>query len=125
VPDELIPEDVRQFILQRIGSIAELEALLLLRREPETIWTAAKAAERLYVEDSAAKEVLDRLCAEGLIGDGGGSYRFKPEPREQAELIDRLADLYSRHLIPVTNLVHAKPSGIRAFANAFRLRKDR
>jgi hypothetical protein len=40
-------------------------------------------------------------------------------------MIARLADVYARHLIPVTNLIHSKPRRIREFADAFKLRKDR
>jgi hypothetical protein len=35
-----------------------------------------------------------------------------------------VAALYAANLIPVTNLIHAKPSRIREFADAFKLRKD-
>ena len=123
--DELIPEDVREFILKCIDSIAQLEALLLLRHEPATNWSAGRIAKRLYIEENDAKAVLDRLSSEGLIVVSDGDYRFNGEAREQKDFVDRLAILYAHHLIPVTNLVHAKPSGLRAFAAAFKLRKDR
>ena len=123
--DQLIPDDVRQFILQRIGSIAELEALLLARREPEPAWTASRVAERLYIEEAAAREILERLTTEGLLTASAENYRCMTESAGQCELIDKVAELYARNLIPVTNLVHTKPSAIQAFANAFRLRKDR
>jgi hypothetical protein len=38
---------------------------------------------------------------------------------------DLLADVYARYLVPVTNLIHAKPkSRVQEFADAFKLRKD-
>jgi predicted transcriptional regulator len=123
--EEMVPEDVREFILKCIDSIAHLEALLLLRREPRSAWTAVAVAGRLYIEESEAKAVLKRLCAEGLITARNGNYRFDGETSGKEELVNRLASLYARHLIPITNLVHAKPSGIKAFADAFRLRKGR
>lgn len=67
--------------------------------------------------------VLARLRADGLLTCRASLYRY--EPAEKAAMIDRLADLYARHLIPVTNLIHTKPRRIRAFADAFRFRKDR
>lgn len=33
--DKFIPDDVEQFLLDRIDSVEELEALLLLRNDPE------------------------------------------------------------------------------------------
>jgi hypothetical protein len=122
--DDLIPLDVREFILTYIESIAHLEALLLLMNKGEK-WTAASVAAQLYIDEQQAKDVLDRLCDSGLTACRDGTYWFNGEPPGQRAMVERLATLYSRHLIPVTNLVHSRPSGIRAFAAAFKLRKDR
>jgi hypothetical protein len=59
------------------------------------------------------------------VSKSDDTYRFDPKPEERREIVARLADLYARHLIPVTDLVHTKPPRIRAFADAFKLRKDR
>jgi Mn-dependent DtxR family transcriptional regulator len=123
--DELIPEDVRQFILTYIESIAQLEALMLLRREPQAAWNASTVARRLYVDEAQAAEALGQLAAAGLVvANDDARYRFNDRSKELGEIADRLLDLYNRHLIPVTNLVHGKPR-VRAFADAFKLRKDR
>ena len=123
--DELISPDVREFILTYIDSIAQLEALILLANQPEKRWTLSRVAAQLYIDESHAKPVLDRLCDDGLLDCGDGFFWFNGEPAGQREIVEKLASLYARHLIPVTNLVHAKPSGARAFAAAFKLRKDR
>ena len=39
-------------------------------------------------------------------------------------MVELLAEHYKRHLIPITNLIHAKPRRIRQFADAFKLKKD-
>jgi hypothetical protein len=40
-------------------------------------------------------------------------------------MVDRLAELYSKYLIPVTHLIHSKPqTRVREFADAFKLRKE-
>ena len=123
--DELIPPDVREFILRNIDSIAHLEALLLLLQQPNIKWSAAGVAEHLYIETDQAAEVLQHLCEAGLAGCNDAVYSFNDAPTGQLEVVRRLAELYSSHLIPVTNLVHAKPSGIRKFAAAFKFRKDK
>ena len=123
--DELIPPDVREFILRHIDSIAHLEALLLLLQQPEIKWSAASVAEHLYIETDQAAEVLQHLCEAGLVDCNDAVYWFDAAPPGQLEMVRRLAELYSNHLIPVTNLVHAKPSGIRKFAAAFKFRKDK
>ncbi len=123
--DDLIPLEVREFIQTYIESIADLEALLLLARTSGTKWTAASVAKQLYVEEALAAEVLERLCAGRLTQCEDGNFWFNDGPGGQRAIVERLADLYSSHLIPVTNLVHSKPSGARAFAAAFKFRKDR
>ena len=41
-------------------------------------------------------------------------------------MVGQVADLYSRYLVPVTNLIHTKKtSRIQEFADAFRIRKDK
>lgn len=123
--DELIPLDVREFVLTYIASIAHLEALVLLVSKPEEKWTETKVAAQLYIEAKEAKPILDQLCDAGLAGCGDGVYWFNGEPAGQRDMVERLAAIYAQHLIPVTNLVHSRPSGIQAFAAAFKLRKDR
>jgi hypothetical protein len=123
--EELIPADVHDFILRHIDSVAQLEALLLLRANPHETWDADTVARRLYTGLQEIEEILARLCADGLLGASEGFYRYDGASEEQRGTVDRLAALYSRHLIPITNMIHAKPRRIRQFADAFRLRKDR
>ena len=123
--DELIPLDVREFVLTHIQSIAQLEALLLLKSKPDVVWTCANDASHLYIDEAQAKEVLDRLCESGLLSCDADTYHFNSEAPDNGPIVERLATLYRKHLIPVTNLVHSRPSGAQAFAAAFNLRKDR
>jgi hypothetical protein len=123
--DELIPLDVRDFIIRHIDSIAQLEALLLLLKKQEIEWRVADVASHLYIGEDEAKMVLDQLCADGLAGCSSDVYWLNSGPGGQKPLVESLAALYSKHLIPVTNLVHSKPSGLRAFADAFKWRKDK
>jgi hypothetical protein len=115
---------VREFILAHIDSIAQLEALILLANQRQERWTRPQVAAQLYINESHAKPVLDRLYDDGLLHCYEGEFWFNEDPPGQREMVEKLSALYARHLIPVTNLVHAKPSGARAFAAAFKLRKD-
>ena len=126
--DEPIPADVQQFILRRIESIAELEAMLLLSGHPGQSWSTPQIARRLYVNEQETAMVLARLQSEGLVvADAGdpSTYRYQPGSPELEELAKRVLDIYQKHLVPVTNLVHSKPrTRIHEFADAFKLRKD-
>jgi hypothetical protein len=121
---DTIPDDVRDFIQMHVDSVAQLEALLLLRANPGEVWDADKVAARLYSRRPEIAEALDRLCTHGFLVCEEGIYRYDCTPEARC-LIDRVASVYARQLIPVTNMIHAKVRRIREFADAFRLRKDR
>lgn len=120
-----LPELVHQFILRYIDSVAELEGLLLVRAEPAAPWDASRLAGRLYIEECAAKNVLLALHRRGLLSNDSDRFRYQPAPDSLRESVDALAVSYPRFLIPITNLIHAKPQiALREFADAFRLREE-
>jgi hypothetical protein len=123
--DDPIPADLRDFILRYIDSVAHLEALLLLRANPQVSWDVATTAKRLYTTEQQAGDALDRLCADELLRCEDGIYRYEEQSVEHKAMVDRLADAHARHLIAITNLIHAKPRRIREFADAFKFRKGR
>ena len=127
--DDVIPDDVKQFILEHIDSIAQFEALLLLRGSPQVDWTANAVAKRLYIGEQEARVILQRLCADGfLIASPEKSfvYRYHVRSPEFGQTVGRVAALYSMYLIPVTNLIHAKPrTRVQEFADAFKLKSDK
>jgi Mn-dependent DtxR family transcriptional regulator len=122
--DAEIPKQIQRFIAAHVDSVGQLEALLLLRSGSQP-WRAAQVAERLYVSEAEAMEVLDRLCSSGLVVRSDEAYRYECRTEELRRMVDDLAQLYARQLIPITNLIHAKSRRIRGFADAFRFRKDR
>ena len=122
--DEVVAGDIKEFILVHIDSITQLEALLLLRSTPNELWDSAKTARRLYVSERECHEALARLCAEGLLSRTEGSYSYAGVAVEKATMVDRLAEAYARHLIPVTNIIHQRPRRIREFAEAFKFKKE-
>lgn len=120
-----IPSDVRDFILRRIDSIAELEGLLLLRNEPSKHWSAKALAERLYVSVGDADAVLERLQARQLAAPSEQGWRYAPASAGVSDLVDRLAVVYAKHLVPVSKLVHSKARlRVQELADAFKLRKE-
>ncbi len=126
---DIIPEECRRFLARNIDSIAQWEALLLLRAEPGRAWDIATLARHLYVEEGEAGTLLKALAHRKLLevakDDHGPLYRYGVADESLAGVIDRSAELYRQYLIPVTNLIHDKAArGIDAFADAFRLRKD-
>jgi hypothetical protein len=123
-----IPLDVQQFILRYVDSIAQLEALLLLYGHPTDNWTVTAISQRLYITEQQTTELLARLQARDLIVAPAGvatGFRYQPQSEELAKIVPRVAEVYRQHLVPVTNLVHAKARlRVQEFADAFRLRKE-
>jgi hypothetical protein len=109
--------DVRRFILINIDSIAQLEALLLLCANPAEKWDVATLAKRLYISEQETSKLLASLYDLGLTaisGDDPIRYTYQPASDDLARMVDRLADVYAKHLVPVTNLVHSKSGAKRA-----------
>ena len=116
--DDPVPATLRAFLLEHIDSVAQLEALLLLRRAGKPLPVGAVAAA-LYVPEPVASAELATLQARGLIEAGPEGWRFLASP-----MVDLLAETYAKALIPVTNIVHGNPLRLRRFADAFKFRKD-
>lgn len=127
--DEDIPGPTRQFIIDHIGSVAELELLLLLRQHAQRDWSAREVARELRVEMRWTARTLDELRAEGLLARPEGPavrYRYCPSSLKQGRTIDEMARCYEERRVSLVTLIYSKPRDhIRSFANAFRLWEDK
>jgi hypothetical protein len=122
--DDGIPAELREFITNSIDSVGQLEALLLLRNNADEGWDAPQLARRLYVSEAEAAAILAHLVEQGFVTEQDAPYRYD-RAGPQAAVIDRLAEAYAHQLIPITRLIHEKPRQIRAFADAFKLKRDK
>ena len=121
-----VPERARRLVLEAIDSVAELEALLLLRETPGQRWSIEAASARLYVNHDVAVDALAGLERRGFLEESPEGFVYRPRSPELAEDVTALARAYSTSLVAVTHLIHSKPSSsVQDFARAFRLRKER
>lgn len=120
---QYVPDDIRDFILKHIVSVAQIEALLLIWASPEERWGLRQIAARIYAGDTEAANALDGLCAGGLLVCTDGIFGLN-RSTENVEMIRRLHEVYARHLIPVTDIIHGKSRNAASTAPAFRLPKD-
>jgi hypothetical protein len=121
--DESLQEEVKELVRRYIHSVAQLEALLFFYKRPEERWDAESLASRLYAGKLEMTEALASLCKDGFLESESGSYAFSPHPALRNE-VDMLARAYTRHLIPITQIIHSKPRRIQAFSDAFRIRRE-
>ncbi len=122
-----IPASVVQFILQRISTVTELEALLIMSADESREWSVDDIASRVYVATPSSAAVLHSLHQRQLIdsADGGAHYRFSPASDEERQTVRQTAEAYRSHLIPIATLIHRKASNpVQEFARAFSLKKD-
>lgn len=120
-----IPDEIRRFLLQHIDSVAKLEALLLMRQDPQQEWDADLLSQRLYIKAQQAEAILTDLSQLGLCQQAHNRYHFEPAQTYLKDVSDRLAEVYSKQLIQVTNLIHSRSaSPLQHFSDAFKLRKE-
>lgn len=126
--EPVIPEDIARFVLETVDSVAQLEALLLLRNHCEQDWSVVALAARLYIKEEQTAQIVSVLRMQGFVGQIGTDpvlFRYAPVLPELGAMLDRVAEIYRKHLVPITNLIHSKPKPrIQEFADAFRIRKD-
>ena len=89
----LIPEDVARFIIEKIDSVAQMEALLLLRENPQQQWDVTAVAKRLYIDHEQAGKVLARLAEEELLvaePSQSFAYRYQPGSLVLSQMVNRV-----------------------------------
>lgn len=125
---DAIPDDLRRFLLASSLSVPHVEAVLLMRRDSGVAWDSARLAARLYIAEKTAADVLAdllRLDLAASVGEAAKEYRYAPSTPELAIVIDRLDEIYSKHLVEVTRLIHSvRDQTAERFAAAFRFREE-
>ena len=124
MPDEQL--NVDRFILDEIDSVPHLEGLLLLWRSAPEPLSAAQIAGKLYVSPSQGAAIAEDLCHRGLIVcTPGPEFSYDTSDQQRNRLLAAVDETYRRELIRISGIIHSKASpSVRAFANAFRFRKD-
>ncbi|QDT55821.1 hypothetical protein Pan44_38690 [Caulifigura coniformis] len=119
-----IPPQVETFVGDCIGSIAELELLLLLAGDPSKAWTVEGVSRELYVTPAAAEALLTAMTSRGLLTHHVDGYRFAPRNPELVTTVEALKELYARRRLKVVEMIYAGPADkYQSFADAFRLRR--
>jgi hypothetical protein len=123
VADSISPE-VRRFVAERIHSVAQLELLLMLHRDPSIEWTAESAGREMrYPADWAAAQLVGFREA-GLVGATGRAYRYRPRSG-LGRIVDELAETFSRRRRTVTTLIFSGAGqDVQSFSEAFRVPRD-
>lgn len=123
-----IPDDVVKFLTERIDSVEQLEVLLLLHQTAGTEWTAPDVARHLYREPTSVGRRLGVLRLQGLLQATEAeqpTFRYAPGSEALDGTVRRLAVAYAERRVSIVGIIAAKPmDNVRAFADAFRIRKE-
>jgi|SRR5581483_9622562 len=130
----MVDEAVRAFLGDYVNSFESLEVLLFLHRE-RTAWTADELCRRFNIRAPVIDDALASLVRAGLVNiveqNMLMSYRYADEDLGRDALIASLERIYRDEPIQIMQLMSAnaierlRNGAIRAFADAFVLRKDK
>jgi hypothetical protein len=123
---EAFPAELKQFIAQHVESLAQLEALLILRQNSEQRWRSPELAQRLYITPDMCEAILADLERRGFAArTADGAYFYQPRDGAADKLIDDLATIYQQRRVAVITEIYSKPvTKVQTFADAFRLRRE-
>lgn len=118
-------DDLLSFIAASFPSVWALELLLALKRERRP-WGREELVSKLRASELVVSKALDALVTAGLASIGDDGANFCPVNDEVENLVDRAEQLYRVRPNAVRRaIVVADRSSAAAFAEAFKLRKDR
>lgn len=125
---DLIPNELRKFIGLYIGSVEQVEILLLLSDAPDRDWTSDTVFKEIQSNISSVTARLKALHAQGFLTSDEGEppiYRYAPRTDELAEGVALLKGAYRESYVKVIEAIYADPmQQARNFADSFRFRKD-
>lgn len=122
-----LPDDVYRFLYHNIDSVEQLEVLLLLNQSPERGWTAEEIARALYSHPSSILHRLTSLAGRGLLRElEPACFQYAPRSTELHDTVSRVAETYRERRVAVITLIASKPiENVRAFSDAFRIRRNK
>jgi DNA-binding Lrp family transcriptional regulator len=126
-PGKPISEPVDRFLARYVGSIEQLEILLLLAEQPSRSFRAGEVAQIIYASPESVVRRLRKMENDQLISatdETDPAYTYAPRSSELDQVIQELARAYRERRVAVITLIASRPmENVRAFSDAFRLGK--
>lgn len=123
----MIDEGV-EFVRQNIQSLDEMEVLTHLMDAPERWWDVPSVSRALRLETGMVRRALEHLASRNLLAirvTNDVRYQFQPGDPALAAACHAFAVAYRSNPLPLLRLAKSEQRrGIRAFADAFRVRRD-
>lgn len=124
---ERISSGVRAFVRDNIRSLEQLEILFLLLKDDTRWWSAEAAAMELRTTSASAAARLEEMASRNLLDVRISEqlfFRYAPVSPVLDAAVRETARAYKEKPVAVTTAINSQPlDEIRAFADAFRIRK--
>lgn len=118
-------EEIAAFIESSFGSIWTLEIFLHLKCKPWASLTPDELVKDMRASHTVVAKSIRSLIAAGMIiEDENGAFRYGPVSTEMADLAGETETLYRRQPDAVRRLIVLGGGNLKAFSDAFKLRKD-
>ena len=126
---EPFPEDVTNFMYENVESIDQLEILRILGEDPEKEWDFTALADEVQAAPQTVRAHLMIMQARGLltttIRGAGLSCRYGVSSHELENSVGRLLQMYKKRPVTMIKMIYQRAKDpLRAFADAFRIRKE-
>jgi hypothetical protein len=117
--------ELAAFISDNFRSVWALELLLFLKDHAATAWQNELLVQALRASDAIVSTSVESLLAGGLILTDKNGAKYAPATRDLDEFVEETKRLYARRPDAVRRLiVSSSTTGLSAFAESFRLRRD-
>ncbi len=125
---EPFPEDVTKFMNENVETIDQLEILRILGEDRGKEWDFVALASEVQATPQAVRAHLMAMNARGLLmtttrGADLGC-RYGASTPELENMVGRLLQMYKERPVTMIKMVYERAKDpLRAFADAFRIRK--
>jgi predicted transcriptional regulator len=118
-------DDVLRFVAASFPSVWALELLLALKRERRP-WSREELDATLRASELVVSRALEALAAAGLASFENGGAIYLPVSADVDRLVEQVEQTYRTRPNAVRRaIIAASASSATAFADAFKLRRDR
>jgi len=126
---EPFPEDVARFLQDNIETIDQLEILRILGEDADKEWDCAVLAGEVQAGTQAVRAHVTEMSARGLltrIQRGSAlACRYGAATPELEGKVNRLLHVYKERPVTMIKMVYQRAKDpLRAFADAFRIRRE-
>jgi len=120
----LSPELI-EFLQRVFDSVESIEIAALLQRSATAYWTPQAVSQQLGIPVRVAESKMAALSQHLLVrGQQTLAYRYAPPSEETDRLCTALLRVYSEQRPAIINAIYSNREKLRAFSNAFLLKKE-